>query len=178
MDATTLVINQTKKWLEKMVIGLNFCPFARKVFVQQKIRYSVTTSEKLFHSLIEEFNFLDQTPGIATTLLIIPDLTNFDSFLDSSYLAENLLRQMNYEGTYQIATFHPDYCFEGVIATDVTNYTNKSPHAILHLLREEDLEGVLDFYENPEEIPKRNIRVTQEMGLQKLHAILENCIKN
>lgn len=173
---STIIIEQTKQWLEKMVIGLNFCPFAKGVFVQQKIRYVVTDANTVLHTLLDEFRWLDNKKETATTLIIIPDLVSFDLFLNTSYVAEELLGQMGYEGIYQIATFHPNYCFEGTEMEDVTNYTNKSPFAILHLLREADIELALDFYKNPDEIPANNIAKTRATGKEKLHAILQSCL--
>lgn len=170
-------IQQVQNWLQEVVIGLNFCPFARRVVVQKSIAYHVSNAEDLFKDLIAVLQELDTQPNIATTLILLPDLLNFESFLDLAYLAEDLLIKMNYEGIYQIATFHPDYCFEGSLPSDASNYTNKAPYPILHLLREDSVEQALEYYASPEEIPAKNIALTTKMGTEKLAAILQQCYK-
>ncbi len=173
------IIKQTEKWLTSFIINYNICPFAKQEFDQNRIRYAVIESNKLEHcleSLITECQRLDYETGIETTLVIFPDnFKDFDDYLDFLNIAESLLIDQQYEGIYQLASFHPDYCFDGEMASDPANYTNRSPYPMLHLIRELSLEKALDSYPHPEKIPERNIILTRQLGQEKLQAILQNC---
>jgi len=171
------VIEQTKKWISEIVIGCNFCPFARPVFTRNQIRYSVT-NEKEDPSILEQFllecRLLDKDPGISTSLLIIPHYgDSFLQFWDLVLAAESMLEEEDYEGIYQVASFHPNYQFEGEDPDDPSNYTNRSPFAMLHLLREEELENVLEEFPNPEEIPLRNIEYARKKGTAFFKTVLK-----
>src|SRR5262245_50427295 len=127
------VIEMTRRWIEQVVIQWNLCPFARRVFEGQLIRYHVTDSadeESLRVILSDELRFLASTPAtqVETALLIHPDvLGNFLDYNDFLGETDRLLRELHLVGTIQIASFHPDYQFEGTIPDDVENYTNRSP---------------------------------------------------
>jgi len=95
--------------------------------------------------------------------------------LDFLELAQGLLEVQNYEGVYQLASFHPNYCFEGSAENDAANYTNRSPYPMLHLLRESSLERALANYKNPEKIPDNNVKLTRELGLEKMKSTLAAC---
>jgi len=170
------VIEAVKYWLEKTIIGFNFCPFAKKEFVNHRVHYEVvdeTNQQEMLLALVHEIERLDRSAEIETTLLILPvGLESFLDYLDFITLAEDLLVELDYEGIYQLASFHPDYCFEGVQQTDVSNYTNRSPYPIIHLLREASLEKVLAKYPNPELIPETNIQQAEEKGGEVFQAIL------
>ncbi|WP_340681126.1 DUF1415 domain-containing protein [Paraglaciecola sp.] len=175
--AESLVLIRVKNWLEKVVIGLNFCPFAKKEFERQSIRYCLDSSELQADSLshlIEELALLDSDPSIETTLLIYPqNYQQFDDYLDWLTLASSLVANGGYRGIYQLASFHPDYCFEGESSGDPANYTNRSPYPIIHILREASLSRVLSNFPDPESIPQRNIAKARQLGsvaLQKLLA--------
>lgn len=172
---------QTKNWIEKVVIGLNFCPFAKREVLRDSIRYVVsdkTDLKQVLLELIEELKHLDEQPSTETTLLIYPTLfADFEDYLDLVAMGQDFLRQLNYEGVYQLASFHPDYQFGGTSPTDASNFTNRSPYPILHLLREESLENALEHYDAPEEIPERNIKVAEERGFKALQQLLLNCYK-
>ena len=110
--------------------------------------------------------FLDKNSQVETTLIIFPSLfTDFFHYLDFVDDAEALLLTEGYEGIYQLATFHPGYCFADSKENDVTNYTNRSPYPMLHLLREEDLEHAIAYYGNTEEIPEKNMECLRHLGL-------------
>lgn len=129
-------------------------------------------------AVLEELHHLDQMEDIETTLIIFPE--HFQDFEDYLYLvemAEDLSVEEDYEGVYQIASFHPDYCFEGATDNDPANYTNRSPYPMLHLLRESSLTKVLDHYINPEQIPERNITFAQEKGLQYMQLLRAACLE-
>ncbi|MTT51847.1 DUF1415 family protein [Alcanivorax sp. VBW004] len=162
MEATD-PIKQTRQWLEDVVIGLNLCPFARKPFNAGQVRLTVSDSrnvETLLGDLHEELDRMDRTPAddIDTTLLIITDqLEDFLDYNDVLDLADGLLEQQGWEGTYQIASFHPAYQFADTAVDDPENYTNRAPYPILHILREASLDKGLASYPNPEQIPERNM---------------------
>ncbi|WP_287962062.1 DUF1415 domain-containing protein [Alcanivorax sp.] len=159
----TCPINQTRQWLEEVVIGLNLCPFARKPFTAGQVRFAVSDSrnvETLLGDLHEELDHMDRVSAeeVDTTLLIITDqLDDFLDYNDVLDLADGLLEQQGWEGTYQIASFHPAYQFADTTADDPENYTNRAPYPILHILREASLDKGLASYPNPEQIPERNM---------------------
>ncbi|OUS26365.1 hypothetical protein A9Q98_10995 [Thalassotalea sp. 42_200_T64] len=175
------IINQCKQWLEKIIIGLNFCPFAKKEFVQNTIAYSVFTNvdmETALQGVIEECQCLDENPEMETSLLIYPDnFQYFEDYLDLVHFAEQLLIREGYEGVYQIASFHPDYYFAGVDEDDDSNYTNRSPFPILHLIKEESLAKAVKAHPDAAGIPDKNIEVCQQKG-GNFFADFLNHIKN
>ncbi len=171
-------IQQTKNWLKQVVIGLNFCPFAKPVFEQEKIHYQLCemgSLESCLQALMLEVERLDEHPETETTLLIFTRaLQDFDDFLDAVAIANDLMEEQDYEGIYQLASFHPDYCFAGSDATDPANYTNRSPYPMLHLIREYRIEQALVHYKNPETIPENNVQLARKMGLEKMQSLLDS----
>lgn len=170
---------QTQTWLNTVIIHYNICPFAREVVEKNTLHYCVDQAvaiEQNLENLIHEALRLDSDSGIETTLVIYPgNFSEFDDFLDYLTLANELLILQGYEGIYQLASFHPDYCFEGAEQTDAANYTNRSPYPMLHLIREASIEKALQFFPHPEKIPERNIKLTRELGLAKMQALLAAC---
>lgn len=171
------IIKTTQDWLAKFIIEYNICPFAKQVYDKQGIRYIVTDAvklEEILAALLAEFNHLDQTPATATTLLILKSaVKKFDDYLDLLEIANQLVIDFDYEGKYQLASFHPQYCFANTQPDAVENFTNRSPFPMLHILREADIEAVLKNYPNPELIPERNIQQMQKIGLSTIQAILK-----
>ena len=166
----------TRAWVEGFVVAHNVCPFARREFVSDSIRFVEVAAnewEPALEAMIEECRRLDLTPEIETTLIVLrPGLEDFDDYLDFLAVAEALLVEQGYEGTYQLASFHPDYCFEGAAEDDPGNFTNRSPWPMLHLLREAGLERALAHYPDPEAIPERNIETMHRLGGERLDAEL------
>lgn len=164
------VIEQTKAWIQAFVIGLNLCPFAKKPFSQGKIRYILEEGmdkEAFAKKVIEEAIFLSTASIelVETSIIIHPNiLNNFEDYLDTVDLLEYLLEQINLEGVIQIATFHPNYQFDGTAIDAVENFTNRSPFPMIHLLREDVIEIALENYPNPEEIPVLNVQKMLELG--------------
>ncbi|MGI9285628.1 MAG: DUF1415 domain-containing protein [Pseudomonadales bacterium] len=157
-------IEQTvQRWLEDVVIGLDLCPFAAKPQRKRQVRVSVSaagTEQQLLNDTQTELRLLDSTASdeLETTLLIVPDmLADFDDYNQFLNLTDELLQQYNWQGRYQIASFHPHYRFAGTCSDDAENLTNRSPHPILHILREASVEKALQNYPAPEQIPERNI---------------------
>jgi uncharacterized protein len=180
MDEIQQVINQTKKWIEDIVVGCNFCPFAAKEVKQNTIHYEVDYSISIqgsLQSLLQEFIRLDSEKHIETSLLIFPDsFQQFSDYLDLVSLAEQLLKQEQYEGIYQIAGFHPLYCFANAPADDAANYTNRSIHPMLHILREASIDKALLHYKNPGNIPERNMHFAREKGEVYMKMLRDTCI--
>jgi hypothetical protein len=139
------------------------------------VSYKADLKEVLLE-FIEELKFLDANPSTETTLLVYPALfADFEDYLDLVAMGQDFLRQLKYEGVYQLASFHPEYQFGGTDLKDASNFTNRSPYPILHLLREESIENALEHYDAPEEIPDRNIKVAEEQGFKVLQQLLLSC---
>lgn len=166
---------QVQTWLTSFIIKYNICPFAKKEHDKDSIHYVVVDSKDTalcLEAVILECRRLDTEAEIETTLIIYPDyFIQFDDYLDFLSMAESLLIEQGYEGIYQLASFHPEYCFEGESQSDPANYTNRSPYPMLHLIREHSLEIALQTFPHPELIPQRNIEFTRKMGLEKIQAI-------
>ena len=173
------IIRQTRCWLEKVVIGCNFCPFAAHPFHNDRIRYSVcnhSSLEQCMHQVVNECITLDNNDNIETTLVIFSQaFARFDDYLDAVELAQQLLQQQGYEGVYQLASFHPHYCFADAEADDAANYTNRSPWPMIHLLREASIEKALQNVDRPEAIPERNIETARKLGVEAMQALLDSC---
>lgn len=173
------LIAEARAWVETVVVGFNFCPFAGRELQRDSIRYRVIRErgvEPGLHALIEECIHLDEHPETETTLLIYPaTFSAFDEFLDFLAIAEALLTEQGYEGLYQLASFHPGYRFAGSAADDAANYTNRSPAPMLHLIREASMEQALRDYPSTAAIPARNIARARAEGREKLQARLAAC---
>lgn len=164
------IIAATKQWLERAVIGLRLCPFARAVYVSEKIRYVVSackSSDDLAITLADELTYLAQTDPAEceTTLLIHPyALRDFEEYLQFLDFADALIRETALEGVLQIASFHPDYRFEGTSPDDIGNYSNRSPYPMLHLLREESISRAVDEFPGIDEVGARNQKTLRALG--------------
>lgn len=178
--STDLQIEQTKKWILDVVIGCNFCPFAAKEFKKNSIKYTVQESKDIadcLYSLMKEILILDEEKKIETTFLILPNgFNDFNEYLHLVSLVEKLIKKEKYEGVYQVASFHPNYCFQGAKNDDAANYTNRSIYPMLHILREESIEGVLEKYPNPENIPEKNIDFARERGVEYMKNLRDACL--
>lgn len=165
----TNYLTATKKWVETFVIKHNLCPFAKKPFLQNTIRYEVYEGidwEELGIIFQNECLTLKNTPKSTTetTILIIPNaLNDFNDYLDFLAFANRLIFALRLDGELQIASFHPDYQFDGTTKEDVTNKTNRSPFPLFHLLREESVAAALAHYEEPESIPERNMETMRRL---------------
>jgi hypothetical protein len=169
-----IVIDATRRWISSMVIGLNLCPFAERVFNADKIRYVVTDAQDertLLKVLAGELEALASSPiaVVETTLLIHPRaLGHFRDYNDFLDVGERLVVDLGLRGTIQIASFHPDYQFAGVDPGAVENYTNRPPYPMLHLLREESISQVAGDANELLEIPRRNIETLRILGKEKI----------
>ncbi|WP_404368947.1 DUF1415 domain-containing protein [Marinobacter sp.] len=173
------VIKDTRLWLERAVIGLNLCPFARAPWVRNQVHFEVSAAETpdaLLDDLIralQEQAAADPTE-IETTLLIHPRvMQDFRDFNDFLALAEQALEALNLVGVLQIASFHPDYQFAGTRPGDVENCTNRSPYPIIHLLRESSVEWAVDTMEDTDVIYEANIARLRELGMKGWKALMK-----
>ena len=165
------VLADTRAWLEKAVIGLDLCPFAKAVYVGDRIRYSVSAAsheDALLADLARELSLLQSTPErvCETTLLIHPrvltDFSDYNAFLDA---ADGKRDALGLRGEIQIASFHPRYQFEGTAPDDLGNFTNRSPYPMLHLLREASVERAVAAIPDPAAIFERNIETLRRLGV-------------
>ncbi len=171
------VVVATQRWLERAVIGLNLCPFAKSVHVKRQIRYVVseaTTPEALADDLQRELEFLAEasTDAVDTTLLIHPQvLTDFLDFNDFLDVADGIVDELELDGILQVASFHPQFQFEGTEPDDITNYTNRAPYPTLHLLREESVERAVAAFPDELAIAETNIGTLEKLGLDGWKAL-------
>jgi hypothetical protein len=176
MSEISAVIGLTQRWIEKVIIGLNFCPFAKREFERRSIRYQIHSKpdvESALSAFLDELSYLDEHENVATTLLIFEQgFIDFEEYLQLAGMASALIEQSGYGGLYQLATFHPHYCFDGEQASDPANYTNRAPFPILHILREASIERVLRSYPSPESIPTNNIAKARAIGVAELRELL------
>lgn len=176
------VTAQTKKWITDVVIGCNFCPFAAKEVKQNTLHFQVESGNKIkegISAFLRECIRLDNNENIETTLLLFPQsFQKFNDYLNLVSHAESLLRKKKYEGIYQVASFHPLYCFDAASMDDAANFTNRSPYPMLHILREDSVEQALEKYPHPEKIPENNISFTREKGRGYMKKLREACLKS
>jgi hypothetical protein len=170
-DARDRHIAATRTWLEKAVIGLDLCPFAKVVHLSGRIRYSVSAArdaDTLVGDLAREASGLMAADPrrVETTLLIHPyALTDFLEYNDFLDLADATVQALGFEGELQVASFHPHYRFAGSDPTDIENYTNRSPYPTLHLLREESIARAVAAVPDTDAIYEKNIRTLRRLGL-------------
>ena len=171
MIANDAVVATTTRWLERAVIGLNLCPFAKAVHVKAQIRYVVsaaTTPEALADDLQRELEFLAETNAelIDTTLLIHPQaLADFLDFNDFLEVADGIVAELELDGILQVASFHPQFQFEGTEPDDITNYTNRAPYPMLHLLREDSVERAVAAFPDELAIAETNMGTLEKLGI-------------
>jgi hypothetical protein len=178
MDAAVeTVVRETRDWLERVVIGLNLCPFAKAVHVKGQVHFAVsgaTHPRQLLDDLAAELDGLlahDATVR-ETTLLMAPGcLHNFLDFNDFLAQADRLLRKRRLQGVVQLASFHPGYQFAGTEVDDVTNFTNRSPYPTLHLLRETSIDRAVEAIAQPEDIFEANMKTMRRLGREGWDAL-------
>jgi Uncharacterized protein conserved in bacteria len=176
-ERADLIMKDMVRWLERAVIGLNLCPFAKGVHAKGQIHYVVsaaTDAEALAQDLRRELADLAAAPAEVrdTTLLMAPDcLQDFLEFNDFLGVAEDVLEELDLDGTLQIASFHPQFQFAGTDAGDVTNCTNRAPYPTLHLLREDSIDRAVQAYPEAEAIYERNMEVLEQLGMPGWQAL-------
>ncbi len=164
-------LGDTRRWIERAVIGLNLCPFAKAVYVKEQVRLvlsDATTPEALLEQLAEELVLLRDTDPqqIDTTLIVHPDvLADFLDYNDFLENADAAVEALDLQGVLQVASFHPQYQFAGAAPDDISHYTNRSPWPTLHLLREDSVERAVAAFPDPDVIVERNIQTLETLGL-------------
>ncbi|WP_411360007.1 DUF1415 domain-containing protein [Pseudidiomarina salilacus] len=180
-EQLTPACRAVQQWVAEVVVGLNFCPFAHREVEKHSIRYLESNAhniEQALTDLVQAMQELLQDDATETTLLVLSKgFTEFADYLDLLDYVALTLREFQFEGTLQIASFHPHYQFADTAEDDVSNYTNRAPYPVLHILREASLAKALARYPHPEQIPERNIKVAEQQGkayfdtlLARLHA--------
>ena len=163
-------LDATRRWVERAVIGLNLCPFAKAVYVKQQVRFvlsDASTPEALLEELAEELVLLRDTDPeqVDTTLIVHPDvLTDFLDYNDFLDNADAAVEALDLQGDIQVASFHPDYQFAGTAPDDISNYTNRSPYPTLHLLREASIDRAVEAFPDPDVIVERNVKTLDALG--------------
>lgn len=176
MQTSNTAVSLIEHWLDSMVVGLNLCPFANAVRRQGLVNIVIAPTglpQECLQALADEARRLLAGDDQATTLLVLPEgFDDFDDYLDLLAIAEDLLVDLDYEGQLQLASFHPHYQFEGTAIDDVSNWTNRAPLPILHLLQEASLSRAVAAHPDPEAIPQRNIEVLESLGMNGIRDIL------
>ena len=169
-DLSADPIAATRRWLERAVIGLNLCPFAKAVYVRDQVRFvlsAATTPEALHEDLLRELAALAHAdPAVTdTTLLLHPHvLQDFDRYNDFLDVADAAITALDLDGVLQVASFHPDYRFAGSEPDDIENFTNRSPVPMLHLLRESSIDRAVAAFPDPDAIVSRNLETLRRLG--------------
>lgn len=164
------IVAATRHWLARAVIGLNLCPFAKSVYVKEQVRYAIseaTTLEDALADLETELRALEAADPqqVDTTLVIYPRVfADFVDYNDALFFADRLVQQLRLDGVLQIASFHPEYRFEGSEADDIENYTNRAPYPILHLLREDSIARAVNAFPDASAIYEKNQETLRRLG--------------
>ena len=180
MNDISQIENRVRRWLERAVIGLNLCPFAKSVYVKDQVRIAICQAQDrhaLTAQLYEELQLLASTPAqqTDTTLLVVPCMfEQFSDFNDYLDIAEAVLDELELVGEVQLASFHPFYQFANTEPDDLSNYTNRAPYPILHLLREDSLDKAAEQYPDASVIFQRNVAVVQELGVDGWRRLLQD----
>ena len=180
MITNSPALDQTRTWVEQAVIGLNLCPFAKAPQVKGLVRYvqsQATDPAALLGDLIDELQRLFKSPSerLETTLLVHPLVfTDFADFNDFLGVAEDAVTDLGLEGVIQVASFHPDYRFEGTTADDISNATNRSPHPTLHLIREDSIDRAVAAFPEAETIYVANMATMERLGPQGWAALAQS----
>ncbi len=171
------VIKNTRQWLEQMVVGLNLCPFSSSVIARDQVRYVVsdaTTDAQLKQFFLNELQLLLGTNehDVATSLLMFPQgVEDFEDYLALLDWFQQLLEQADLIEHVQLASFHPQYQFEGGAVDDLSHFTNRAPYPTIHLLRQEQMAKVLAHVSNPEQIYLDNIKTLKKLGRRQVEAL-------
>lgn len=174
------VLNSTEQWVKRVIVKYNICPFAKREVDRGSIRYceeDSTEIEGVLERLTQECLYLDTHSETETTLLVMSEAcSDFEHFLDLVYLSNHLLQMSHYQGVYQLAHFHPEYCFEGESSEAASNYSNRSPYPTLHIIRESSMEKAIAGHPDVDAIPDRNIAFLNKKGTPFFADLLSSCL--
>lgn len=173
------VEKHVENWLTSIVIGLNLCPFAQREYRKSSIRFKTSFAENeqgIVADLVAELSLLNKHQELETSLLIVPNaLAEFENFNDFLGFTDSLLEEMDLDGVFQVASFHPEYRFAGTENDDAENFTNRAPYPILHILRESSLDWAVDEHPDTNQIPLDNIALMNKLGVEQLRKMLVQC---
>ena len=178
------IVEHTENWIRNLVLEHNLCPFAHQPFHNGLIRFAVswaTVAEDIVDDLINELLDLNKcdAKAIETTLLITPycfsQFEQYNAFLD---VADAINEQLELTGILQIASFHPDYQFEGLPSNDVKNYTNRSIYPMFHLIREKSISKTQNAHIDIDSIPNKNMELLDQIGLETIQAQRTLCTQS
>lgn len=176
-----LIIKSVAHWVDSVVVDLNLCPFAKRELINNRVRFAVTdaeSEEQLLVALQAELELLDIDASVETSLLIHPNLLeDFGDYNQFLNLIDGLLIEMQFDGVFQVASFHPKYQFAGTDPDDAENFTNRSPYPLVHILREDSLERAIAVHPDIDQVPARNIELMNRLGTKKLESLLAHCFK-
>lgn len=174
--ASSLVEKHIRTWLQSFVVELNLCPFARPLIADPALRINVCEThdiEQLYYAFLSELDLIQQSSEgeIATSLLVVPKmLQSFEDYLDFLGDAEVMLEELGLDEMIQLASFHPQYLFDGEDKDSASHFSNRSPYPLIHFLREEMVTAALDNVDMPQQIPQRNIALLEGMGREAVAA--------
>lgn len=178
-ESARQVAADTQRWVEKAVIGLNLCPFAKAVQIKGQVRYAVSDAvdeEGVLADLEDELMLISEADpeAVDTTLLILPEaLHDFYEFNDFGELSDRLLKRMRLVGELQVATFHPAFQFADTDPDDIGNYTNRSPYPTLHILREASIDRAVEAFPEAETIYEKNIETLENLGIEGWRKLMQ-----
>lgn len=174
-------IKATMQWVDNIVIHHNFCPFASFVRTPNQIHCCVLAGNTgdVLAALFEELERLDNTDDIATTLMVLSNTSfaDFNEYLDVLAIAEAMLHDWGFSERYQLASFHPQYIFDGNSIDDSENYTNRSPYPLLHIIRESDITRYMKNEDDAQKIYTHNIAKAKELGCPYFEKALSSITK-
>jgi len=176
-----IILKECKAWIEKFVIGLNICPFAGPSFNQDRIDYKIVETKEnaiVIESFLKLVSTMLNATEISNSFLIIQYGQTFEEYLNLYYTCEDLLAESETDQLFQLASFHPKYQYEGLEYDDLANFRNRSPHAMIHLLRVEEVEKVIEQHKNTLEIPEINAEKLRRLGKDKMMEILKSASKS
>lgn len=176
-----VIVKSVIHWFEKAVLGLNLCPFAVRPYESGQIVFELSDAsddESCISDVYLKLLDLDKNPEIETLVLICKShLTKFEDYNQFLALTDALLDQEGWLGVYQIASFHPDYCFEGCTSDARENWTNRSPYPLLHFIRESSITDAVSHYPDVDSIPERNIQTLNNLPVQRMQEIFGSRFK-
>jgi len=179
-EANALMIQITKNWIAQFIIELNICPFAAPSFKKEKIDYDVVesfSSFQIFEDFLKKITHMLDDQDVSNAFMILPKLDDFMTYLEIFNGCEELLEDAQAESQFQLVSFHPNYQFEGLEPDDVRNYRNKSPYAMIHILRSDEVESAIEAYGDTMEIPEINEQKMLNLGKDKILDLINHKIK-
>ncbi|MEM6767387.1 MAG: DUF1415 domain-containing protein [Bacteroidota bacterium] len=179
-----IAIHRSQAWIKTFVLGMGLCPFAKPAWDTGRIYYQLCMEDapdKIIEAMLHLWEKIlnHSQEEIETAILILPAaLADFEAYLDMLEILNELLEEAELAGVLQIASFHPDYQFEGILPHAAENFTNRSPYPMFHILREVSVSAAVRRHPNVEQVPERNIQKMEQIGTKKIKALLKGIWDN